>query len=260
MANQKYYFKITGNNLGNYPYRIGLNTLKHNDETFNTEMMCGPGGLYFTTAKNIFGFVYCGHELCIITLPKDAQVVQVINKIKSDKIIIEKKMLLWDGKTLDYLVSMGADANVDDSFVVRWACLHGYLFILQRLIEEMNATIHKYALACAAYNGHLDIVRYLVSMGADINAEQERALHAAATCGHLNVVEYIFSIGVKVLYLDIIESAYEYGHMDIVQFIFSKLLFWKKCIVRTRLFVFCKFDSKTLEKEIPRLIRYACIL
>jgi len=38
-------------------------------------------------------------------------------------------------------------------------------------------------------------VQYLVSIGANINASNDRALQLAAENGHLNIVQYLVSIG-----------------------------------------------------------------
>ena len=51
------------------------------------------------------------------------------------------------------------------------------------------------ALRCAAENGHLEVVRYLVSQGADIHACDEEALRWSAQRGYLQVVSYLISKG-----------------------------------------------------------------
>ncbi|CAG9466323.1 unnamed protein product [Pedinophyceae sp. YPF-701] len=51
----------------------------------------------------------------------------------------------------------------------------------------------------AAETGNLEIVRYLVENGADVNAldnDDETALHEAAEDGHLEVVKYLIAVGV----------------------------------------------------------------
>ena len=47
------------------------------------------------------------------------------------------------------------------------------------------------ALRWAAENGHLPVVEFLVARGADIHADNERALFRAAQVGHLPVVEFL---------------------------------------------------------------------
>ncbi len=76
------FYKIIGNNKGNYPYRIGLNTLKHTNEEFNPSSKCETGGLYYTTIEYILGFMFFGDQLCVIEIPEDAKIVEMSNKFK----------------------------------------------------------------------------------------------------------------------------------------------------------------------------------
>ena len=54
------------------------------------------------------------------------------------------------------------------------------------------------ALQSAAENGHLNIVQYLVSIGANIHASDDQALRLAAENGHLEIVQYLVSIGIYI--------------------------------------------------------------
>jgi ankyrin repeat protein len=49
----------------------------------------------------------------------------------------------------------------------------------------------------ASENGHLDVVKYLVSQGADITADDNYAVRWASFYGHLEVVKYLVSQGAK---------------------------------------------------------------
>jgi ankyrin repeat protein len=48
-----------------------------------------------------------------------------------------------------------------------------------------------YALQIACYHGHLQIVKYLVRMGANIQAEGKLAIEWATVQGHNEVVDYL---------------------------------------------------------------------
>ena len=50
----------------------------------------------------------------------------------------------------------------------------------------------------AAWHGHLDIVKFLLEMGADIHAERERALEEASAYGHADVVSFLLKSGADV--------------------------------------------------------------
>ena len=61
------------------------------------------------------------------------------------------------------------------------------------LISELIMT--KLSVRYASYNGHLDVVKYLVSQGADIRADNDEAVRWASFNGHLEVVKYLVSQG-----------------------------------------------------------------
>lgn len=75
---------------------------------------------------------------------------------------------------------------------------HGNLEMLKYLVENKGADLHaedERALRVASQNGHLDIVKYLVERGADVHAMFEGALRFAAERGHQDVVNYLLSKG-----------------------------------------------------------------
>ena len=51
------------------------------------------------------------------------------------------------------------------------------------------------ALTNAAYNGHLDIVKFLVEKGANLHIRKESALGLAAWDGNLEIVKYLIEQG-----------------------------------------------------------------
>ncbi len=172
-------------NIDPHHYRIGLNTC--------------DDGLYFVEPQHIFAYVMNGDKVCIITIPKDKDDMQspyLEDILRSDTIIIEKIMPLWDIKTIQYLISIGADVHYHGDAVFEWAAYHGHLDIVQYLVL-VGANITNWALCHAAEGGHLDIVKYLVSLGADIHADDNAALRWACLRNHLDIVQYLISMGAK---------------------------------------------------------------
>ena len=47
-------------------------------------------------------------------------------------------------------------------------------------------------------NGHLETVKYLVSQGADVRANDDYAVQWASENGHLETVKYLVSLGANV--------------------------------------------------------------
>ncbi len=117
----------------------------------------------------------------------------------------------------------------------REAAEKGYLGLAQYLFEKRNVqhingkdhegqtSLHK-----AAANGHLDLVRYLISQKADLNSVDEQGktpLNLAIQKNHLNVVQYLIEeekINVNVLDTfgsTPLDSAAMNGYLDMVQYL-----------------------------------------
>src|SRR5581483_5856019 len=100
--------------------------------------------------------------------------------------------------TVQYLLSLGADIHAANDYAVRWASVNGHLLTVRYLVElgnshrlspnstcryadkvSVGANIHaanNYAVRLASENGHLSTVQYLVSIGADIHADNDYAI------------------------------------------------------------------------------------
>ena len=86
----------------------------------------------------------------------------------------------------------GEDVYIN--YQLRWAARGGHLDIVKYLVS-VGADIHDCyphaALCHAAANGHLDVVKYLISLGADVHAEDDGALRWAERNKHTEVAEYL---------------------------------------------------------------------
>jgi hypothetical protein len=99
------YYKILRSNLihNGFVYKEGLNVLS---EQFSYDIMCGPGGLYFTEDLYIFTWLTMYDPRNIndiyiaeVELTNDSQIVRMENKLKTDKFIL--KNIQTFGKFLD---------------------------------------------------------------------------------------------------------------------------------------------------------------
>ena len=99
-------------------------------------------------------------------------------------------------------------ANVHSENLVRMttalhvACLHGNLEVAKHLISELHIDVDyldrtgSTALMYAAYSGHLELVKFLVASGANVNIKNLKggtAARYAAYAGHREIVDYLNS-------------------------------------------------------------------
>ena len=75
----------------------------------------------------------------------------------------------------------------------------------------------------ASGNGHLETVKYLVSLGADIKAEDNYIVRLASGSGHLETIKYLVSLGadIKAQNNYAVQLASEYGHLETVKYLVS---------------------------------------
>ncbi len=79
-------------------------------------------------------------------------------------------------------------------------CKKNQLEIIKFLVS-LGADIrakNDYAVRLASENGHLEVVKYLVSQGADIRAKYDYAVRLASQKGHIEVVKYLVSQGADI--------------------------------------------------------------
>ena len=140
---------------------------------------------------------------------------------------------------VEYLISKGANIEAKDEhgdYVIHHASTCGNLSIVQYLIERQNVDkdikgfLEKTPLHCACEINYLPMVEFLISKGANIEANDiygETALHLACEEGHLQIVEYLISKGANIEAEENnkrtpLHCASFHGNPDIVEFLVSK--------------------------------------
>jgi hypothetical protein len=78
------------------------------------------------------------------------------------------------------------------------ACCLGYVNIVRLMLQKKVYVNLDTALLKAVWNGHLDIVRELLTNGANVHASNDDALLTAARKGHLDIVVTLLSLGANV--------------------------------------------------------------
>jgi hypothetical protein len=93
------YVKLTTENCihNGYQYKEGLNCL--NGE-FNNEKICGSSGLYFCRKEDIGKWIDYGYKIMYyiwdVELCEDSKIVDMGDKLKTDKFILKNKRTIWD--------------------------------------------------------------------------------------------------------------------------------------------------------------------
>ena len=101
MEKKSVFVKLTNKDCihNGYEYREGINII---DEPFNNEKICDKGGLYFCRQKDFAKWIEYNdnHMYWIwdVVILDDAKIVDMDDKLKTDKFILSNKRCIW----LDY--------------------------------------------------------------------------------------------------------------------------------------------------------------
>ncbi|XP_067650463.1 ankyrin repeat domain-containing protein 50-like [Haliotis asinina] len=131
--------------------------------------------------------------------------VDVNRKTKTGQTPLMTVALLGHRDMFDVLVSEGADVyqvDNDDFSILHWACRGGHVDMVKHIVAKYSADINRKAkrgevpLMTAAYNGHSDVVDFLVNKGADVSQLDDNdcnVLHWACRGGHVGMVKHLVS-------------------------------------------------------------------
>ena len=127
------------------------------------------------------------------------------------------------------IINLMKQDNVNDISIetaLFWASKNGHLNVVKYL-ESKGADIRAdddYAIRWASHNGHLNVVKYLESKSANIRAENDEAIRRASLNGHLDVVKFLESKGADIRADNdcAIRWASFNDHLEVVKFLESK--------------------------------------
>ena len=127
---------------------------------------------------------------------------------------------------LELVKSLGDGQDYDGDGGIRHAANNGHLEVVKYLVAK-GADIqveHAFAIIQPAKNGHLEVVKYLVSQGADVILYGNFAVQYASMNGHIEVVKYLISQGANVRTENDFSTLYasDFGHLEIVKYLVSQ--------------------------------------
>ncbi len=97
---------------------------------------------------------------------------------------------------VQYLIKMGADVLLDDNRALRYAVAGNHLDVLIHLVDS-GAKANDCALVWACSLGFTDIVKYLISRGADASMMDNTCITQARLNGHKDIVEILLQHGAQ---------------------------------------------------------------
>jgi ankyrin repeat protein len=126
---------------------------------------------------------------------------------------------------IQFLAKYNYDFVKDKKMYFLWACEQGHLDMVEYLTsQEIGCdpeADHNYAIQFAALNGHLEVVKYLFSIGGDPKSHNNYAIRLASKNGHLKVVKYLVDLGCdpKACNNHAIQFASLNNHLDVVKYL-----------------------------------------
>ena len=135
-------------------------------------------------------------------------------------------------KIVSYLISKGfcCGVNVNVDIVLRDAAKYGQFDIVKYIINNYKIKISCHfncnkTLSFAFREGHINIVKYLVTKGQNINELDIWSIKCAITNGHYSVIQYIFDRNINTfnIHEEYINLAFKYNSSKILKLLCSKL-------------------------------------
>lgn len=124
---------------------------------------------------------------------------------------------------VEYLIKQGANVNINDGWLLCYAAGNGNLVLVKLLIEH-GLDVDNYgetAMECAIDEGHLDVVKYLYSLG--MRSCPDHQLRAAAEKSHWSVVKFLLSQGLcDNIDESVLKHAVQDGRMDVITLLHSR--------------------------------------
>ena len=118
-----------------------------------------------------------------------------------------------------FLVGMKVNFHLNNERALEWAASQGKLEVVRYLID-LGADIRYGLIITSCKCGHLNVAKYLVNSGADIHVLNEAPLKWACEKGYLEIVKFLISRGATIK--DSLSHASMGGHVDIIKYLLEK--------------------------------------
>ena len=123
----------------------------------------------------------------------------------------------------DLIIKLNEKINFEDA--LRFSAAQGRLEVVKYLIS-CGANIHAnndQAFRFSAENGHLEVVKVLIESGADIHTYDDYALRWSAIYGYLEIVKVLIESGANIHACNdqVFQWSTDNGHLEVVKYLVS---------------------------------------
>jgi len=117
-----------------------------------------------------------------------------------------------------YLLESGANRHIINRNMIYTIVINGHLNILKFLAENGFEFQKNDLLSASAVYGKLDIVKYFIEVGANVNTITEQHVENILERGYLEVMKTLVDAGLKIPILnsDVLQRIAQYGYEDII--------------------------------------------
>ena len=121
-------------------------------------------------------------------------------------------------KMVKYLIENGADIHFHNDEAFRMACYDGHLEVVKYLVNKGGADVNVkdgYALRWAACKGHFEIVKFLIAHGASLQSSgAQEGYHLAIKYKHSDIVQLINKQFGKLIPIDTLSNDEKYKYLE----------------------------------------------
>lgn len=122
---------------------------------------------------------------------------------------------------LKRMVGYGLDLFTGYNRPIAWAASKGHLETVKYLMSICPNVAKglREAITSASMNGHLDIIKYSLDLGADIAVDENYPVTLAIQCSNLETVKYLINFGASKS--KALEFAFYHGRVEMIDYLVS---------------------------------------
>ena len=142
---------------------------------------------------------------------------------REDNLKMMQAVIAYDLDKIKELVDQGVDIHCENDFVFEISLSHNKPEITIYVISLVHSLCLEYyvneALVEYAHSGNIQFVKKMIKMGGDIHYKQNEAVNWACGFGQLEMVKYLVSLGANIDVTNAISIAEQNKHENVVEYL-----------------------------------------